>query len=168
MPWYVSMDRLGQAHRSCRCNLQLPITTLLVCLVQLPLYASPSPSFASLLWQTKSRLLRTSSFTTRFAWQDPKRALSDPRLRPSRLHVSFMVCRPLGPWHTSDVSRPVRLMTAQWRFKDTIPAPERHAAVWLPLLQLPEVLAQVADTCLATEQIFSSSSAHTLPPPSQH
>lgn len=41
----------------------------------------------------------------------------------------------LGPWHTSDVSRPVRLMTAQWRFKDTIPAPERHAAVWLPLLQ---------------------------------
>lgn len=22
MPWYVSMDRLGQAHRSCRCNLQ--------------------------------------------------------------------------------------------------------------------------------------------------
>ncbi|PTB59380.1 hypothetical protein M431DRAFT_504309 [Trichoderma harzianum CBS 226.95] len=47
------MDRLGQAHRSCRCNLQLPITTLLVCLVQLPLPASPSPSFASLLRQTQ-------------------------------------------------------------------------------------------------------------------
>lgn len=168
MPWNVSMDRLGQAHRSCRCNLQashhhaacLPRTTTSPGKpISVFCFASPADQISS----TSYKLLHDSLCLAR-----PKRALSDPRLRPSRLHVSFMVCRPLGPWHTSDVSRPVRLMTAQWRFKDTIPAPERHAAVWLPLLQLPEVLAQVADTCLATEQIFSSSSAHTLPPPSQH
>ncbi|KAL6690409.1 hypothetical protein J3F84DRAFT_389259 [Trichoderma pleuroticola] len=125
--------------------------------------------FASPADQISSTRLRTSSFTTRFAWQDPKRALSDPRPRPSRLHVSFMVCRPLGPWHTSDVSRPVRLMTAQWRFKDTIPVPERHAAVWLPLLQLPKG-TRPGSRYLSRDRtiFFPSSSAHTLPPPSQH